>query len=195
VVYVVQAYQGHGWGYRYLHGLMGSFCLLAAWSWGRLTQGADGAERGAARVAFALVAAISLLGLFPLRAWQAHRFLHPYAAAESAIRRAPTDFVIVDPSWVWYGVDLVRNDPYLARRPLVFSLAGLDEDQVQELCRDHTVALFDAASAERFRIRRDPEGPDTDVTDLRALMARLHCGALRITPRIAAGASPAPSRS
>jgi hypothetical protein len=191
VVYAVQAYQGHGWGYRYVHGLLGSACLLAAWTWGRLTAGETVARRGATRVGFAAVAAISLFGLFPLRAWQVHRFVHPFASAEAAIRRAPTQVVIVDETRVWYGVDLVRNDPFLANRPLVFSLADLGEDQVRALCAAHTVALFDARSARAFHIRRDPDPPDTDVTDLRDLMSQLHCGDLRITPGLLAAAPPA----
>src|SRR3546814_21084376 len=31
-------YQGHGWGYRYLHGLIGAFCLLGGFGWMRLSR-------------------------------------------------------------------------------------------------------------------------------------------------------------
>ena len=151
-VFALMPYQGHGWGYRYLHGLLGSAALLAAWQWGRMTGPLTASERAAARGGFALAAAASLLILFPLRALQVHRFVHPYAMAAAAIRAAPTDVVLVDDRNVWFGIDLARNDPYLRNRPLILHTESLSEYGARQLCARATVSVFDSSVARRLGI-------------------------------------------
>lgn len=151
---VLVPYQGHGWGYRYLHGLVGSACLVAADAWTRLQAGMGGRERAAARVSFAAAALGSALILVPVRAMQANGFLHPYASAEAAIRRAPTDLVLVDDSGAWFGQDFVRNDPFLRNRPIALDLNLLSESQIEALCARHSIAVFLPEDAGRFGVRR-----------------------------------------
>jgi hypothetical protein len=159
---VLIPYQGHGWGYRYLHGLLGSVCLLAAWAWTRLTEPLGSDDKAIARVGFAVTAALSLLVLLPIRAWQAHRLVHPYALAHAAIDRAGAQLVLVDDKGSWFTTDLVRNDPYLSNHPIILSLGDLETGQASELCARYTISIFDAASAASFGIRnvhplpRDP---------------------------------------
>jgi len=52
-MFVLLPYQGHGWGYRYLHGLLGSAVLLAAWTWDGLLRGLSDRSRAGAGAAFA----------------------------------------------------------------------------------------------------------------------------------------------
>jgi hypothetical protein len=151
--FVVLPFQGHGWGYRYLHGFLGSVCLLAAWGWDRLIQDADPAGRKAAGWVFALAAIASVLLLFPLRAWQANQFLHPYAAAERAIQSTRANLVLVDSLGVLYGTDLVRNDPLFQRRPVVVLYRGLDHEHLRRLCEIRDVALFSGPTALSYGIR------------------------------------------
>lgn len=155
-MFILIPYQGHGWGYRYLHGFLGSACLLAVWEWTCLTDHLDGAQRVGARVAFGAVTAAALLILLPIRAWQAHDFLHPYALANAAIRRANAQVVLVDNSASWFTTDLVRNDPYLTNRPVVLSLGDLEKGQARDLCARYTVSIFDTASSASFGIRTVP---------------------------------------
>ncbi len=181
---VLLPYQGHGWGYRYLHGLLGSACLLAAWTWDRLTQGLAGAERGVARLALLVIAALSVCVLFPLRAWQAHAFVHPYARADHAIRHADADLVLVDDIDGWFTIDLVRNDPYLRNRPIVMDLKALSDVQLSALCGRYSVALFDDASAAGFGIRVAKPGPgETDVRSTLAEVRVMRCGPSRAPVR------------
>lgn len=143
---VLLPYQGHGWGYRYLHGLLGTLSLLAAWSWTRLADAQDsGAQRATARAVFAAAAAASLLILLPIRLWQVHAFVHPYAVAERAIQASHADVVLVDSEAMWFGADLVRNDPFLRNRPLVMDLHALRPEQVAALCGKYRMAVFGAA--------------------------------------------------
>ncbi len=150
---VLLPFQGHGWGYRYLHGLIGSVCLLAAWGWIRLVDGSKVAARLLWR-GLILCSAASLLVLLPLRAYQVYAFIKPYAAAYAAIRTTDADIVVVDPAGLAYGDDLTRNDPFLRNRPKIIDLNLLDEGQPTELCAKGKLAVFDYKQGWAFGIRR-----------------------------------------
>jgi len=153
MLFVVMPYQGHGWGFRYLHGFLGSFCLLGAWSWMRLSE-RKGAEPTARRPIFACGVAASLAALMPLRAWQAHAFEHPYAVAVRQIEAMNAQVVIVDDSGLWFGRDLIRNRPTLDNRPAVVASALLKPDQKLVLCARSRVAQFSSNDAARVGVRR-----------------------------------------
>jgi hypothetical protein len=169
----VMSYQGHGWGYRYLHGLLGSAALLAARAWGELT--ADRVDRRGPALAFAALAAVSVFILLPVRALQAHGFVHPYALAHAAIAHDPADVVLVDDLNSWFTADLTRNDPYLGNRPKVMRLADLSGAQIRALCAVHTLDLFTPDEAARLGIWRTHKF-DSENVDRRALLSGASCG-------------------
>jgi hypothetical protein len=152
-MYVILPYQGHGWGYRYLHGLLGSACLLGAWTWSRLTGALKPELRAAAGAVFAAAAILSVGLLLPIRAVQVHRFVQPYALADARIRQASAPLVLVDDRPSLYAVDLIRNDPFLAGDRHVMRLSALGEAQLRDLCARQTIAVFDRADAVRAGIR------------------------------------------
>jgi hypothetical protein len=176
VVLVLLPFQGHGWGYRYLHGFLGSLSLIAAQGWIRLTD--RDAQPSKPTLAFWSSVLVSLFVLLPWRAWQVHAFVEPYAAAVAAIKHSRADVVIVDPTDIWYGEDLVRNDPFLRTPPKVVSLPRLDETRLSELCRRHQVAIFDREDARRLGIRIVESAPEIADHDrkLRALATSSGCG-------------------
>lgn len=180
VVLILMPYQGHGWGYRYLHGLLGSLCLLAAQGWITLTGLQEGGGRKQITTLLAASAAVSLFVLLPWYAWQARSFVTPYAAAVAAIQNAKADVVIVDPSEIWFGVDLVRNDPYLRTSPKVMALYQLDEAGLRKLCGRYDVALFEGRDATQLGMTLAPMDatPATvqHTKDMRQVMALLNCG-------------------
>ncbi|MCX9148249.1 hypothetical protein [Erythrobacter sp. WG] len=146
-VMVMLADQGHGWGYRYLHGYIGSACLLATFGWYRLPAAVrDGA---AARGVLGAGIVLSLL-LLPLRAWQAASFVGPYARADAAIAAMDADVVLIDAPRHVFALELVRNDPLLRNRPKRMATASLTEAQLARICRDFTIARFADADAARF---------------------------------------------
>ena len=153
---LLMPYQGHGWGYRYWQGLLGSFVLVATFGWGRLVDRLADADRGAAGVLFAGAATACLLVEFPIEATMAHDFARPYASAWAAIRAAPSQLVFVDPRGGWYVDDLVRNDPYLVDHPLVLREQTLTLAQIRTLCGRYTVSIFDAGDAADFGVRAAP---------------------------------------
>ena len=102
--------QGHGWGYRYAYQVLGSLALLAAAGTPSLV-----AAVGARRAQGLLVAsfATALVVQVPLRFVQGERFIRPYAAAYRHLASRPARVVLVYEDSIWYGRDLIRNDPYL----------------------------------------------------------------------------------
>ena len=102
--------QGHGWGYRYIYATLGSAVILAS-------AGVQVVRRVAGdRVTGRIVAASCILAVcvaLPLRLIQAERFVRPWAEAMEFIDSLPPALVTIPTSAVWYGPDLVRNDPVL----------------------------------------------------------------------------------
>jgi hypothetical protein len=177
-VLVIMPYQGHGWGYRYLHGLLGSVCLLAAWTAVRMTENLPWSK--AARVLGALVAtsAEAILILLPIRAAQTHLWVRPYVLADEAIARTGRDLVLVDDRASVFTADLVRNDPLLRKRPIRLELGALKPEQLRALCSAHSIALFDRTDAARFGI--GTFGPPRDTPSAAARLAVIRaarCGA------------------
>ena len=172
--------QGYGWGYRYLHGLLGSASLLAAAAWVRLVRpGEASAERGWA--VLGLTSVFVALVAAPIQFAQARALIAPFARAEAAIQGArvgdaiPAGVVIVDATGVWYGLDLVRNDPFLAQGPKVVALQALTEPGVRALCGQGRVALFDRADARRYGVLTFDTPPDARTLRLRTLLTQLGC--------------------
>jgi len=169
---VVTPFQGHGWGYRYLHGYLGSLCLLATAGWVRLTTDDGSLRRGWA--ALAVACAVSVGVCLPLRAGQAWAYAAPSVRNWTTLTRTDADVVIVDVDSLWFGMDLVRNDPFLASRPKVMRLDALTPAQIEGLCAHHRVALF--------------AGADEPLTNVAFQSAREH--ARRSVLRAAASAPP-----
>jgi hypothetical protein len=122
--------QGHGWGYRYTYAVLGNMALLAVTGVARLRE-----TLGRVFVRRAVVASIlvTIMIQIPVRAWQVERYVRPFARAHEYIHQIDADVVIIDPTTSWYGIDLVRNDPYLAKKPVVVSAFGLRPELKQAL--------------------------------------------------------------
>jgi hypothetical protein len=108
--------QGHGWGYRYSYAVVGNLMLLAVA--GLRTMAASEGERRVGRLV-ALSLGLSLVVQLPLRAVQVAGVVRPLAASLAFIQAQPADVVTVPVEQLWYGLDLLRNDPLLRNRPVV----------------------------------------------------------------------------
>lgn len=100
--------QGHGWGYRYVYGALGNLMLLGA-----LGLSVLGDLYGRERVRSVVIASVlcTLAVQAPLRAAQISRFVQPFAVTMRALHDASSSAVVVPSRQIWYGMDLVRNDP------------------------------------------------------------------------------------
>jgi hypothetical protein len=183
---LVMVAQGHGWGFRYLHGLIGSAALLGAYGWVDLMSRADDAEAAATRTALVVSTAFAVFVLFPVHALQAHDFTAPYVRASTAIARASADIVIVDQMGLRTGEDLVRNDPFLRNKPKVLELTEMDETRLPALCRRYSILLFDSSQGLALGIAPAAIVPDDDPArreKLRAMLAKMSCGRpMEVTP-------------
>jgi hypothetical protein len=180
VTLVIVPSQTHGWGYRYMHGLLGSVCLIAAWTWAQLIDALAPEVRARAMNALALACALSLLVLAPLRAWQAWSYVRPYARASAQIQSAKSDVVIIDDdSDIQFNSGTVtRNDPFLLRTPKVMALAAMNAASVRRLCGSGLrIEVFSGRNAAANGIDVVRTTPDQYAAGLRALMAQLKCSA------------------
>jgi hypothetical protein len=177
-VFALVPWQGNGWGYRYLHGLIGNFCLLAGYGWIAVTSETTSDQRAAAGSVLGLSTAFTVLALLPAHILQAHSMETPYRAAMVAIRHAPTDLVFVDPSGMQFANDLVRNDPFLHNRPKILYLGLLDAPAIENLCSRFTVSVFDRRQGLTLGMTPYPNFPgEAGLAKRRELMQRLGCGA------------------
>lgn len=129
--------QGHGWGYRYLAPLLGSFALLGGLGYRRWRADAP-------VVADGVVMALSALTPFFMAAtmWWAHQFVLPHVRLDTVIAAKNADMVLVDTEWPRQAVDQVRNLPDLSNRPLRLSSVALDGAALARLCREGSIALI-----------------------------------------------------
>ncbi|MET0372202.1 MAG: MFS transporter [Sphingobium sp.] len=127
--------QGYGWGFRYAHGYIGPFCLLAGLGWMRLRS------KEALRPLFIGLVVTGLTSAWLV--WRTHEFVAPYAASHRMIDASEADVVLVDPRGGLFVTDLVRGRDGVPGRPMVMNLGMLSLDQVDRLCEDYVVELFD----------------------------------------------------
>ena len=180
-IWFLMPYQGHGWGYRYLHGFLGSFVLVAALGWIRLTDSLAGIDRRAAQGILVVTTVFSIAVVLPLHAVQANAMIKPYAAAAHAIDRTPAEVVVVDPSGLFYATDLVRNDPFLRNAPKRMDLGVMTDTQVRGLCAEHRTALFERREGLALGLSPSADKPTAHLQAMRNLLDSLHCGE-RTTP-------------
>ena len=132
--------QGHGWGYRYLHGLIGNCCLLAGYGWRWLAQ------RGAAPVrAMQLATVVSVAVLLPLHASMVRGFIAPFAEARAAVARTPADVVVFETGKIPFDSNFVVNRADLSNRPLVLLGDMLAPSDLAALCPGRTIAFANAS--------------------------------------------------
>ncbi|AUW60444.1 MFS transporter [Sphingobium sp. SCG-1] len=161
--------QVYGWGFRYMHGYIGSFCLLAGYGWIALNK-----DR-AASLRPVLVACLIAVCTTGFLAWRAHEWVAPYARSDRAIRGADADVVLVDGRGGIYASDLVRSDHGRMTRPVVLALAALDIEKLDHLCSRYSVAIFDRSAFGEIGIGRAKwEKGSGDA--LRAYLRQRRCG-------------------
>lgn len=171
---VLMVDQGHGWGYRYLHGLIGCFCLLAGYGWCRLVPvPAPGRDWAALKLSCCL----ALLVLMPVQFAMARAFVTPSATLEQAIRSAPADVVLIDTAHGFFAQDLVQNSPDFGVSPKVMDLAFVPVEALEALCRERNVLRVDRRHFRAVGMRALPDNAvlDQRLKARRAELQRLDC--------------------
>lgn len=171
--------QGHGWGYRYLHGAIGVIAILGAAGWRALRA------RGAIAPAhLAAATAATLLLTMPWLLSQARHFSGLYASVDRAIARTDADAVVIDDWTAEFTNDLVINDPDLARAPVRLLASKLTPADMAPLCAMGSIAFVDAHDLAPIGTEFD-QSPEADgglVPPLREAARAAGCAIRPIAP-------------
>jgi hypothetical protein len=139
---VFLVFQGQGFGYRYLSGVIGCFCLLAGYGWVRLVP-APGPGRAWGMVRAATCFAI--LVTIPLQLAMSRSMVAPYARVHGMAMAADADVVLVDTEGSFLGQDVVQNGPDFSHRPKMMDLLLVPTGELAALCRTNQVVRIDRA--------------------------------------------------
>jgi hypothetical protein len=143
---VLIPYQAIGWGYRYLHGLIGGCALLAAYGW------RDYSDRSEVRAFVVAGTLATLVGAIPFLVWQAESVTKPYARVDRMIDGIDADMAVVETEGPVFRIDEVRNRPDLSNRPIRLASHLLSTADIAILCARGRVAFVDAGRMSELRI-------------------------------------------
>ena len=129
IMAIILPYQGHGFGYRYLQGVIGPAILLSVGGW-RVVTRFDASLRPL------LVRTVigGVVILLPLQATMAHAFYSPFAEIDARIRASGVDYAIVGQEDAPFARDLIINRPDLSNRPIRLLASEVTEDLVASIC-------------------------------------------------------------
>lgn len=132
VMTIILPYQGLGFGYRYLHGVLGNAVLLAVFGWRALA-----ASHARLRPMVLKSTAASLLVVLPVQAWMAHARYQPWAQASAKIARSGAGYVLIEAARAPLVQDEVLNRPDLSNRPIrLIAEQVVDPDSfARRICR------------------------------------------------------------
>lgn len=137
VMLVILPYQGHGFGYRYLNGLIGNVILLAVFGWKEIK-----ADLARWRGLLVTTTVFGLAVMLPTQLAMAHAFYRPWALVSAQLDQIRSDYVIIGGGDVPFSQDLVINPPTLDRQPVRLVREAMDRSMIADLCAGHpSVAL------------------------------------------------------
>ncbi|MFP4005057.1 MAG: hypothetical protein ACLFV8_14880 [Alphaproteobacteria bacterium] len=170
---VLMPAQGHGWGYRYLHPVLGHLSLLAVFGWRAFReQAAEGTVRRSGR-ALTILGVLTVAVMLPLRFWQVADMVWPVERSVRFLQSADAGVVLVDADGIHIGQDLVRNDPFLANTPKLMHAGRLSAAQLEVLCGRYRVQVADYSDLARFGMPELPESIGNRDGREEELLARL----------------------
>jgi hypothetical protein len=135
---LIMPYQGHGWGYRYLHPVLPNIILLTGYGYRRWASADEARANGTICVAASVYAFLAL----PFLLFTSHQYTSAHASITALAQRQTADFVLIDTESFPIAIDSVRNLPDLSNRPLIFATSNLSESQLAELCDRGSIAVI-----------------------------------------------------
>jgi hypothetical protein len=137
VMAAILPYQGHGFGYRYLHQVLGNAALIAVIGWRAI---APWHARLRPVLAVALIGSVAALAL---QGWMLHRLYGVFARESAAITATHADYAVIGAEDGPYALDLVLNRPDLSNRPIRLSAGDIDDADAlaARLCRGGGVSV------------------------------------------------------
>lgn len=177
--------QGHGWGYRYLHPVLGHLALLAVGGVVTLRRWC-GPRWPLWRRGLVAAGVLSTLGALPLRGVQAESFVAPWADTSHWLSGLSDPVLVVDDTTVWFGTDLVRNDLFLEHRPILLAGSRLGPTALAALCKGGEVRVVGRDALQQFGLPEMPMRDSRSAADnLEARLADAGCVVRPYTPSAA----------
>jgi hypothetical protein len=134
---LILPWQGHGWGYRYLHPVLGNACLLAGFGWYHAeAKGLD------LRKLMLWTTIVSVFVLLPLRCVTASAMSEQQAVPDRAIAHLDADIAVIDSTP--FSHNLVINAADLSNRPIRVGGKMLQPRDMASLCRGRRTTFVDA---------------------------------------------------
>ena len=161
-------YQGYGWGFRYMHGFIGPFCVLAGFGWIRLRMGSH-------RLLYIMI--VAGLGAMAFLTMRAGEYSAPYARGYHYIESLDADVVLVDPRGAMFVTDLIRTRHGEIGRPLVMNLARLSPEAINHICATKRTLIVNRTAYRRFGIILARMRPDA-VREVTQRLKNAGCGAI-----------------
>ncbi len=144
----------HGWGYRYMQGTIGGIVVLAIFAFDRCVFEnefhSDKSVKVLSYLSCLLIA--SLMVSFPMRLIQMREYIQPKMTAYTFLTQQDVDIVLLDVDRIFFGSDMVRNDPYLRNRPLIMELPLLSEKERETICGHYKTTVITYEDIARFGI-------------------------------------------
>ncbi len=157
IVTLFVPFQGHGWGYRYLHHFLGGLSLCGAYGYHRLMQNKTAWPLMLLQLAKSvrLWCAVTLLAVLPYLVSVSGLYNWPYWKIDRELSAIKADFILLDTIDLPYPFDFVLNDPFYIKRPLRLYSLKLELPMIDKICAMGTVHFyrpktpFDSSDAER----------------------------------------------
>jgi len=129
--------QGQGFGYRYLHGVIGSAILVALYGWNHLVE-----LEARWRPLLGRTLVGGALALLPMQALMTYAYQQSAAMVEARVASSGADYIIIGNDDAPESGGLVINRADLSNRPLRLFADKVDPDLTHLMCaRRATVAL------------------------------------------------------
>lgn len=136
---VLLPYQGHGFGYRYLHGLIGNAILLAIYGWRSIAKTAEIRKWRGLMWRTTVAGGFALL---PVQGWMAYSFYAAPAEVSDRIDKIDADFAIIGAGDTRDAFDLIYNPPALDRRPVRLLRQAMDLGAIRDICANAPTVAF-----------------------------------------------------
>lgn len=139
VIAIILPWQGIGFGYRYLHGVLGNAALLAGYGWRRLEP-----RHEQLRPVVLRATAASIMVLLPVQGWMAHARYQPFASASRKIDNSGADYAIIEAKDGPLMMDTVSNRADLSNRPIRLAFEEIKNVPAlaQHICRPGVSVAF-----------------------------------------------------
>jgi len=144
IMAVILPWQGHGFGYRYLQGVIGTGILLAIYGWRSLVV-----QYGWLRPLFVRTTLAGVIVLLPLQALMGHEFYALQAGIDRRIDASSADYFITGSRDAPFSQDLVINRPDLSNRPLRLVGDKVDDSLIRDICRPGVRVLMPTSALYR----------------------------------------------